>query len=70
MIQFDKTQPIRDRDAPRYDYVPGQFLRQIIGDSWEVVDIDGKHLRYLVAESIEYESSIGAEMLKQRSYRQ
>lgn len=70
MIQFDKTQPIRDRDTPRYNYAPGLFVRQVLGDSWEVVDMDGKHRKYLRAEDIEYESTIGAEMLKARSIKQ
>ncbi len=57
-ILFDKTQPIRDRDTPWYNYAPGLFIRQVLGESWEVVDMDGKHKFYMRAEAVEYESTI------------
>lgn len=70
MIHFDRSQPTQDVTTPRYDYAPGLFIRQVLGNSWEVINVDGQHLRYLVAQSIDYESTIGAEILKARGNRQ
>jgi hypothetical protein len=70
MILFDKTQPMRDRDLPLYAFSIGHISRQVRGDTWERLDADGKHVEYVRAEEVDYESSLAAEFLKSRSIRQ
>lgn len=48
----------------------GFAVRQVLGDNWESVDLLGKHVEYIKAEDIVYESSIAAEHLKSRSIKQ
>ena len=70
MIVFDKTQPMRDRDAPLYAFSIGHVFRQVRGETWERLDMDGKHVGYVKAEEVDYESSLSAEFLKSRSIKQ
>jgi hypothetical protein len=66
----DKTQPIRIREAPLYAFPCGFVVRQVHGDNWESLGLDGKHIAYLKADEVDYESSLAAEFLKSRSIRQ
>lgn len=70
MIEFDKTQPMRDRDLPLYAFGIERIFRQVRGDTWERLDANGKHVEYVKAEAVDYETSLAAEYLKARSFKQ
>ena len=57
-------------DAPVFVFPGGPAVRQVRGDTWEWVDLLGAHVAYIVAEDVTYESSIAAENLKSRSFKQ
>jgi hypothetical protein len=69
-VIHDKTQPIRARETPLYAFPCGLVIRQVHGDTWESLSLDGKHIAYLKANEIEYESSLSTEFLKSRSLKQ
>lgn len=66
---FDATQPIR-RDSPAYVFPNGFAVRQVLGENWQSVDLLGRHIEYIKAEDVVYESSLVAEYLKSRSIKQ
>lgn len=56
--------------APRrtaYVFPSGLAVRHVLGANWESIDLLGKHIEYIKAEDIVYESSLAAENLKSRS---
>lgn len=67
---YDVTQPIRQRSTPRYTLPDGRIVRCVLAMNWEVITLDGKHVEYFKATEITYESSLTAEYLKSRSFKQ
>lgn len=67
-MNFIDTVPIRNRNAPRLDFGKGRYLRQCIGSTYEWVTQGGTHIEYVEAEEVVFESSIAAELFKQRGY--
>jgi hypothetical protein len=63
-----ETIPIRDRKAPRLDFGQGRYYRQCIGSTYERITQGGTHIEYVEAEDVVLESSIAAEVFKQRGY--
>lgn len=56
--------------GPRLDFGQGRYLTHCIGNHYAWVTQSGTHVDYVTAEDIEIESTIAAELLKQRSYKQ
>lgn len=67
MILFDKTQPVRNRNAPRLDFGRGVYFQHVMGTTYARVTQGGDHVAFAEAEPIEYESTLTAEYLKSRS---
>jgi hypothetical protein len=36
----------------------GLQLRHVLGSTWELLSIDGKHVHYLVAEDVDYDGRV------------
>jgi hypothetical protein len=70
MIVFDKTQPVRDRSAPRLDFGGGVYAQHVMGTTYAWVTQGGTHLAFVEAQHVEYESTLTAEYLKARSFAQ
>lgn len=52
---------------PSYVFPSGFAVRHVLGANWESVDLLGKHVEYIKAEDVVYESSLPAEYVKSRS---
>ena len=59
-----------DQGTPRLDFGRGVYFRHVIGTTYERVTQSCTHLYFVEAAEIEYESSLEAERIKQRSYPQ
>lgn len=64
---FDASQPPR---GVAHVFPCGFAVRHVLGANWESIDLLGKHVEYVKAEDVVYESSIAAEYLKSRSVKQ
>lgn len=51
---------------PLLDFGGGRILRHIVDDTYEWVTLDGKHVFYMTASHVEYESTIQGQILKTR----
>lgn len=70
VILFDKTQPVRDRSAPRLNFGRGVYMQHVMGTTYARVTQGGSHVAFVEAENIAYESTLTAEYLKSRSFKQ
>lgn len=57
-------------DNPRLAFGRGVYMRCVLGDTFERVTQGGTHVAFVTHVEIEYESSLPAEYMKARSFRQ
>lgn len=67
-MDHDRTQPVR-HTGPRLDFGLGVYMVLTLSGAARVTQ-SGLHIEYVSVAEVVYESSIGAELLKQRSFRQ
>lgn len=51
---------------PCYPFAMDAVVRHVLDSTWEALDLNGKHVQYLKAEAVDYESSLGAQYAKSR----
>lgn len=53
-----------NNEAPRLDFGRGFTIRHVFGSTYEQIDLDGTHTRYVVAQPVVYEPTLWAQFVK------
>jgi len=61
--------PQQPEARPSYLFRFGVVARHVLGLTWEWVDMDGKHVSYVIAEHVDYASTLSEQFLQIRSNR-
>jgi hypothetical protein len=57
-------------NAPRLDFGRGVYMRRVLGDVYERITQGGTHVTFVTSTEVVYESTLAAEYLKSRSFKQ